>query len=524
MLFYEWMQDKFCVIFLLESWAGFWYADKKAKGCHMKYIVLTLILFSTAVVAQTMPVIEDCELSIAKAEQGGDEVAYTRCGFDDENLAFSKWSGFVSQKQMPKGMYELCMRHPTHEYSPIYCQKAADLGYGPALAELGHRAMNESSSEAALRFYTRALATKQLNPEQEGKIAEQLGVYYLQPGDHYVPAKAVAFLQTAAKKRSALANNALGYFAYTGELGVKQAPRAAFSYFWRAILLGCPAAEENIGLFHLARHGKLSTQQAAAFMQSKALTCEPAVTQQIGSVGGAMPVGCRCDTVLELMDKAVEKPYTVVEISGTTAKLKDKQGATQSVQQGQALASGYTVAEVRQTVVILTKDADRVILNKMPDAACVSYCQTKTEAAITDNIQIKPYRITFTPTECRDIMYYAEALVDTAKPFVGKEQCAGDTVLVQDPLLDMLAPPAPAPSQEPAQATKAPAQKVKAPTQKNEQKNVAPKSGRPMAASKTSRSSTKQGDNAPTAKKEPKFFTVTVGDDVQKDVLNKAAN
>lgn len=494
----------------------------------MKYITLCAILLASHIVWAQIPssqkrLVEECELSISKAELNKDETAYTRCGFDDEVMAFSKWSGFVSQKQLKKGMFELCMRHPTHEYGPIYCQKSADLGYGPALAELGHLAMQEGTAESALRYYTRALASKQLNEEQEGKVAEQLGLYYLQTGDHYAPAKGVAFMTAAAKKRSALANNAMGYLSYTGDLGVKQDSKEAFTYFWRAVLLDCPAAEENVGMFHLARLQKITSQTASVYMKQKALSCQATpVHQTSGGTVMPKPVGCDCSVALDETQRGDSKPYYLIDITGTKAKLKDKQGATQTVQQGQTLASGYTVAEIRKTVVILTKSVERVILNLMPAESCLSYCQTQSAAGTEENIQIKPYRITFTPNECQDIMYYAKALVDTSKPFIGKNQCASETPLVEDPLLNMLGADTVAPekSEEVQQAPIARRTKVIRQKPSKETTQEGPKKPTTSAkrmSSKKSGHEEQTGQSKHPAPKGPQFYQFTVGPDVQKD-------
>lgn len=471
---------------------------KKSRLCA---IVMCLCISGTTA-AQKMPMIEECELSITKAELGKDEAAYTRCGFDDEALAFSKWSGFSSQKQLKKAMYELCVRHPQHDLAPLYCQKSADLGYGPAVAELGHRAMNEGLGDSAVRFYGRALATKQLTPEQEGKVSEQLGLYYLEQGDHYTPAKAVAFLQAAASKRSALANNAMGYFTYTGAVGVHQDAEETLKYYWRAILLGCPAAEENTGLFHLARLGKISPDTAAAYMKNKALTCEGATSQSGAMKPTVQPAGCDCNTVSPEIEGAKSKPYYLLSVNGTSAKLKDAQGATQTVQQGQALTSGYTIAEVRKAVVILTKGTERIILPLVPSEVCLSYCQTKPETGQDENVQIKPYRITFTPQECRDIMYYAKALVDTSKPFVGKDQCASDSGLVQDPLLNMIQNP-----DVSAVSGVVPAASIQKAKPASVEKRKRPVQKKPVVQKKT-----------------PKFYNVTVGDEAQKERLSKGSN
>ena len=179
-----------------------------------------------------------------------DTNVYDLCGFNDPDVAWTKWSGLASQKHWKKALYQLCIRYPAHEYSGLYCEKSANLGYGPALAVMGHRAMDEGLGDLAVQYYTRALQSKELSDEQEGEVAEQLGLYYMeQNSNHYAPSKAVAFFENAARRSSPLANNILGVLSYTGDLGVTVDAKKAFEYFWRAALLGCPMAEENIACF-----------------------------------------------------------------------------------------------------------------------------------------------------------------------------------------------------------------------------------------------------------------------------------
>lgn len=409
----------------------------------MKYYLyilgLTLGVIGVQAVAQNFPPVTDCNQEIAEAENNNDTAVYDRCGFNDPDVAWTKWSGLASQKNWRKAMYQLCVRYPTHQYSALYCEKSANLGYGPALVEQGHKAMKEGMGTLAITYYTRALESDQLSEEQEADVAEQVGLYYFENGtDHYVPSKAIAFFQTAAGKGSALANDVLGVLSYTGEYGVKKDNKVALEFFWRSALLGCQVAQENIGLFHLARQDKISYDTAKAHMLWSMLVCErkPGLNQP-----AQPPKDCNCENVLAAEERASSKPYYLLEVTGEKAKLRDKKGATQYVQKGQKLTTGYTISEVRPTAVILIKGSERVILNLYKPDACLSYCQQNPTGSvqINDDVQIRPYHFTFTPQECSDIMYYAAALVDTSKPFVGKTQCAaGNEVATDDPLLNLL--------------------------------------------------------------------------------------
>lgn len=415
-------------------------------GGKMRFSFLFLALSAAislplhAQVSSKLQAPQDCDQMVAEAEVTNNTNVYDLCGFNDPDIAWTKWSGLASQKHWEKALYQLCVRYPAHEYSGLYCEKSANLGYGPALAVMGHRAMDEDHGDMAVQYYTRALQSKELNEEQQGEVAEQLGLYYMeQDSSHYTPSKAVAFFQNAARRRSALSNNIMGVLSYTGDLGVKQDSKQAFEYFWRAALLGCKMAQENIGLFHLARKNQISFEMAAQNMQEHIFTCEETGREH----ELVMPKSdCDCPKVLAEFGRYSSKPYYLIDSQGTTARLQDHNGATLNVTRGQLLTSDYRVDDIRATAVILTKGAERIIINKYKPNDCLAYCEKNPTATVGQEgqkVKIVPYHFTFTPNECRDIMYYAAALVDTSKPFVGKDRCAmGEGVILDDPLLQLL--------------------------------------------------------------------------------------
>lgn len=407
---------------------------------RLSYVGFISLFLASAAVAQTVgQVKENCRLSVAKAEVHDDAGVYDRCGFNNEQTAWNTWAGWVSQKQYKKALYQLCVRWPHHPYSDLYCEKSANLGYGPAIAEQGHRLMAKGLSDTAMGYYARALKTRTLSDEQEGQVATQIGLYYLNGENKaYSPAKAVAFFESASKKRSALANNALGYLTFTGELGVQENEQRAFEYLWRGILLGCPAAEENLGLFHLARLKKITKEMAAAHMKKTAFTCQPTDIKAMQ----AKPANCDCDKALRDAQRFDSKPYYLISVTAQTAQLQDNGGSVQTVAVGQKLPTGHVVAEVRKTAVILEKAGDRVILNLYTEKPCADYCKEAEKSGLLngEDIQIKPYRLSFSPNECQDLMYYAPSLVDTSLPYVGKYECAGGITADDDPLLKLLTP------------------------------------------------------------------------------------
>ena len=396
-----------------------------------------LFLSAHAVLAQDLSISDECKKKVEQAETTNDLSVYDSCGFNDVKVAWDEWAGLASQKKYKKAQYQLCARWPSHPYSDMYCEKSANLGYAPAIIEQGHRLMEKGLDETAITYYARALQTQNLTDEQEGQVAEQLALYYLdEKSKGYAPSKAVMFFTEAAKKRSALANNALGYLFYTGELGGPANDEMAFKSFWRAILLGCTAAEENLGVFHLARLQQIDRPTAIYHMKQVAFTCEG--ISEKPQVALVRPLGCGCEAMADQMEKYKDKPYYLVEISGQKATLKDKKGAVIVVEKGNKTAQDYHVLEVRKTAVILGKEGNRVILNLTADWECIDYCQKMKEDGVQSDVHIRPYRLTFTPQECQDLMYYAPQLVDTTKPFVGQRECAGGSEAISDPLLELL--------------------------------------------------------------------------------------
>ena len=405
----------------------------------MRFLGLLLLssMLTTSVMAQTLDVSE-CETKIAGAETTADISVYDECGFNNADTAWNTWAGWVSQKEYKKALYQLCARWPNHMYSDLYCEKAANLGYAPAIAEQGHRLMDKGLSVPAVEHYARALQLGGLSDEQEGRVAERLGMYYLdEMNDAYAPAKAVEFLAEAAKKRSAVANNMIGYLFYTGEYGQPQKDTKAFEYFWRAILLGCPAAEENLGLFHLVRANQLKRETAQKYMRSLSFSC--AGTSSEGTEALIKPVGCNCENAKEIISRHQNKPYYLIAVEGDEARLQDRNGKIIAVHTGKRLSDDFVVAEIRKTAIILEKSEQRLVLNLVPNMDCIKYCEKMTLSDGTvEDVKIKPYRLTFTPSECRDLLYYAPALVDMNLPFIGKSECAGSGMAGEDALLQLM--------------------------------------------------------------------------------------
>ncbi len=391
-------------------------------------------------------------LMVAEETPDADMSVYDTCGFNNEKIAWSQWAGLASEKKMKKALFQLCDRYPDHMYGSLYCRKSAQLGYGPALAAVGHLDMEMGNVQAAMRFYEQALGTHDLTAEQESAIAERMGIYYLTPNTpQYDPEKAMAFLDKATGGRSALANNVMGYVSFTGSYGYGVHYKKAFEYFWRAILLGCPAAEENLGLFHLVRQEKIDVETATRHMERNLLSCTVAKPKEESKRATVDVSKCKCETVLEAERRYRAAPFLLSETNENTAVLLRPTGAKLLVRLDEKMPEGFVVKEIRKAAVILSNGKDRIVLNKYQPDTCLDYCQNipeegNIEAPVQETVKIQPYRLTFTPDECETIRVYAPELVDINLPFTGKVECGMTdeaSTASQDELLNLMEAPAP---------------------------------------------------------------------------------
>lgn len=369
---------------------------------------------------------ELCREQVAKAELVQNDVVYEACGFNDWDTAWSYWGPWASQKQYKRALYQLCKRHPMSEYGMIYCQRAAAMGYGPAISAVGDIAMARGELDLAYASYTKALESYALNEDETAHVAEQLGVLHLKEGDYNNPDKAARFFEQAALGRAALANNAMGYLSWAGEAGVVQNKEESFKYFWRAILLGCPAAEENLGVFHLARQGKIDEKTALAALKEKAFSCVGYLEKSVDYQSIAEEKeACGCDELANAPQRYYERPVVLLKTGQDVAEIADVTGEeVLVVRRLEKLSGDWIVADIRPTAVILLRGNDREVVPVYPaPVSCLKTCQTDPRTEVVGKVQIKPYRLRFTPKECEDLMYYASFLVDNNRPFVGRQEC-----------------------------------------------------------------------------------------------------
>lgn len=373
----------------------------------------------------------DCTKLLDIAEKKQADYVYSMCGFDDAELAWYTWAPLVSKTNYPKAMYQLCMRHPTNDYADLYCQKSADLGYLPALYEVAEKHRRDGEYNRMLSVLQSIVEKNPLDkkvilqtPEDQAtlKAYEDLGLTYLKGAvvAQDVP-KALRFLQVAADLGSPKASHALGVVLYWG--GDASMAQASDQYWWKAILLGCPAAEENLGLLNLLKQGKLRRTDAQKAMEERMFTCHASKTVS-KEVRIKTSKDCDCPAVLAWNKSQVDKPYIVASINGQTAVLQDKRGGQVKVAQGEEMKSGYKVESIRSSAVILTKGIkERHVLLFREDTDCVELCQNPNVIPTRYIDDLPVYHLGFTRNECTQLARSIALLNDPSAPFVGLPEC-----------------------------------------------------------------------------------------------------
>lgn len=407
----------------------------------MKLFTIGLIfcLFVLPVQAEKLTVAV-CKQKILQAEQKADPSIYERCGFGDKNRAFNTWAEFVYQNRAKTALYEICRRYydvPNVEY---YCLKSAELGYLPAIIWMGDFYFQKGHYEKAVQFY--ALAEKQpklKNAEERGRLQENLGLLYLDSSlPFYDPQKAISYLKKASENRRPLSNSILAVLYANEEFDLLKDEKQIFIHLWRAILLNCPTAQVNLGLYQLGRQEQLPWPVVLEKMKEGMYSCQ--LTNQLADFEKINQAykkiqDCNCNNVLAQEEAYHAKPYLVTHITGEhkEATLKSKDGQLITVKEKDSLPDNLMVSEIRKTAVFLKNGKERIILRLYVKDKCYDLCAplitgVQSETALENQVAIKPYLITFTPQECSNILYYAERLVDTRRDYFGKKECAGKTV------------------------------------------------------------------------------------------------
>lgn len=243
----------------------------------MKFFALLLSSFFVVThlaFAQSIQELDACQSIIEASENEYDAQVYTECGFNDLQTAVAYWAPTAEQNGWKTALYEIYLRHNSYPTTKNYLYKSAQLGYAPALVLVGDEFFEQNKVPEAMRYYNVAIRGD-LDLETQGKITGRLALLYSDPkSSYYDTKKALPLLQKAALQRHALSNNVLGFLSLFGQGNVQQNAEEAFKYFWRAALLGCPAAEENLGFFNLARDRKIDNKTLFSEIAMRTYSCD----------------------------------------------------------------------------------------------------------------------------------------------------------------------------------------------------------------------------------------------------------
>ena len=404
-----------------------------------KYFILSILMFvSINAFGQTQTVqttlseqqMQECMHLLEIAELKEANWIYSQCGFDNEEIAWYTWAPLVSKAEYPKALYQLCIRHPKNDYSALYCQKSSDLGYLPAVLQNARKMKQDGKTDAYVQALSdiiehHPLEDKQVIATEEDKAAveayAELGSVYLQ-GD-FVPQNvdlALQYLKKAADYDNAEASHALGIMLYWS--GDKKAIQMATLYWWKAIALGCLAAEENLGYLNLYTQGRLRESDARRLMEDRMFTCSASKT--VGKNAHIKTADeCDCASVLAWKRSQGTKPYTLLVISDKEAELLREDGKTEKVSEGDITQAGYLVDEIRASAVIVKKGRERHVLLPQPDEDCLELCQNPNLIPTRYVNDIEPYHLKFTQTECLQLARSLENFNDIKHPIKGMGEC-----------------------------------------------------------------------------------------------------
>ncbi len=395
-------------------------------------VVFVLIMLACAnVSAKALSADEKkaCEKLLVAANEKQMDWVYETCGFDDEDLAWFEWAPMMSLAENKKALFELCRRHPTHDYAPLYCQKSADLGYAPAYYQMAKNAYLNDENGLYETYLKRVIELNSLENKKRlldesdytaRQAYEDLAKLYLKSADVQKREEGLTYLQIAADAGSAEAAHSLGILLFPNPAQDQQA--LSEKYLWKAILMGCPAAEESLGLMNYQRQGRLMPKDVKEELDTRLYTCVPSKSTK--STKPILTVDdCNCTQVMSWYESQGNKPFVIDKIDNGTALLKDSDGREYQVQKGDKVGDGFVVLEVRPTAVIIRRVNERHVLLYRDDIACVELCVNPTIIPKRYVKDLPPYQLTFTDEECSKLAQGIEDLTNPLAPFRGLPEC-----------------------------------------------------------------------------------------------------
>lgn len=234
------------------------------------------ISFVLSASAYTTTELENCQGMIAASEEEYNESIYKECGFQDLKTAIVYWAPLALKNEWKTALYEIYRYQNSYSATQKYLEKSAQLGYPPALLDMGDAFFAQKKIPEAMRYYNVAIHSNSLTDDETGKVTGRLAMLYANPSSPYFDMKkALPLLQKSALQRQALPNNVLGMLSLFGQGGMPQNAEESFKYFWRAILLGCPAAEENLGFFLMAKDRYIDNATLEREILARTFSCDP---------------------------------------------------------------------------------------------------------------------------------------------------------------------------------------------------------------------------------------------------------
>jgi len=370
---------------------------------------------------------KECEI-LLKYAQNSEQIpnwVYDACDFRNPDIAWYDWAPYVSQKQYAQALYVLCDLYPDHEYGHLYCEKAAELKFSPALYKLASEA-KKNRDDVAYEAYLQAIVDTPLSQKGINKYDRQFAyldlaqLYYTQSKDPKKRENIVPYLQKSAEMHNPIAASSLAIILYGHQS--RQAREQYERYMWQAITAGCPAAEEFLGITNALNAKTLPAQTANEIMQKLLFTCD-STRENVKKVWTQDEIDhCGCPALLGKLKTQENKPFIIVSIHEKTAVLRDKNNNLYTVSVGDKITDGYVVEDIRATAVKVKKQAVTSTL-LLIDSACVEICTEARKQAQEDQKPYQPYQLTFTEQECEKLAENIEFLTNPLKPFRGIREC-----------------------------------------------------------------------------------------------------
>ena len=395
---------------------------------------------------------KECEQLVFLAENKDMDWVYSACGFQDKKKIEKKWELFSRRHNLKKALFNLCKQDINNDFYFLNCRKSADLGGKDALKLMADRAYNNGYYKEAYDLYLKIIQDNELIKRGAVLSSEdlivvdsyfKLAVLLLQgekeeeeeatPPSKEAEETAFQYLKIALQFDHKEAAKVYGLYTLLG-LSEQQPQNITEGqrYLFRSILQDCPLAQEALAYPYLIKTQKITKNEMAERLSNTLFVCSSSVFQQ-NQESEPLPETfvqktqeqCRCDDLKGIYRNIREKPFRVLQIQGDRAVLDAHFGQELLVKVGSQLPDGFEVTEIRQKVVIIRKPGERLILSLSPYQECLDVCfENLGVIRLSTSVSLKnPYKISFTPFECRQLAYYANEFISGNEDFFGKKEC-----------------------------------------------------------------------------------------------------